>query len=185
MRGHRVTLHGSRPTLAAVGVAAVVVAIAGFALTGARDGGTSARNERAKVLEVLSAGRSALLADNGARACALLSNHGHRQALQFRLYYVIPGTSTPRDSRRGVPRTCPEIVAFIWHDDHQPYVSPVWLPVLRRDQFRIRRVTSTRAVVDLVERGQAQGTRPAVTIVLAKVAGAWKVDDANIVPVGD
>jgi len=172
------------PIIAAIGAGALVVAVIGLGFTGARNGRKSAENERAKVLQVLNIGRSALLADNGARACALLSSHGYRQALQFRLYYVIPGTSVPR-SRRGVPRSCPEIVAFIWQDDHQPYVSPVWLPTLRSDHFRIRQISTTSAVVDLLAPGQAVGTRPAATISLARVDGEWKVDDANIVPVGD
>ncbi len=185
MRGHRGELRPSRPALAAAGLAAVVAGISGLVFSGARDDRASARTERTRLLTVLRAGRTALLADDGPRACALLSDHGRRQALQFRLYYLIDGSNTPRDRRRGIPSTCPEVVEFLWQDDHQPYVSPSWLPALRADDFRIREITSTRAVVDLVAPGQAVGTRPAATIDLAKTGSNWKVDDANIVPEGD
>jgi hypothetical protein len=111
--------------------AASVVALAGLGGcgSGARDAPETDRDERAAVLEVMGAARSALLAGDGEGACRLLTRHGRQRALGFQVDYVPPGTPIPT-KRRGLPQTCEQMVRAQWRAEHLPRIDPSWTPDL-------------------------------------------------------
>ena len=137
-----------------------------------------AGDDRAAVLRVVAQGRAALLHDDAAAACRLLTPHGRRRVLGFQTDFLPEGAPVP-SRRRGVPRTCEQLAHAEFESDHQADVDPSWTPDLRRARFQVVSLRSGRAHVRVRTPG------PAVELRLVKTPDGWRIDDSDVVPSGD
>jgi hypothetical protein len=162
--------------------AALVIAMAGLGGCGsaARDASEAARDERAAVLRVMGAARGALLAADGEGACRLLTRHGHQRVLGFQVDFLPAGTPVPA-KRRGVPRTCEQMVRAQWRAEHLADVDPSWTPDLKSAEFEVVSLNGDNARVRLKVPG-AYG--PTVNFSLLNTAQGWRIDDSDAVPSG-
>jgi hypothetical protein len=162
--------------------AALVIAMAGLAGCGsdASDAPETGRDERAAVLRVMGTARNALLAGDGDGACRLLTRHAQQRVLGFQVDFLPTGTPVPT-MRRGVPRTCEQMVRAQWRVEHLPDVDPSWTPDLKAAEFGVVSLSGDNARVRLTVPG-AYG--PTVDFSLLKTAQGWRIDDSDAVPSG-
>jgi hypothetical protein len=131
---------------------------------------TSAADERPSVLRLMERARSALLGNRAHEACSLLTRHGRRQALGFRV-----------DFNRGLPRTCVAMVKREWKEAHIPRVNVSWPSDLRHSSFTVVRLHGAAASVRLRVR---KPYGPRVHFRLRKTSEGWRIDDSDAVPQG-
>lgn len=124
-------------------------------------------------------GRAALLAGDGRRACALLTRHGRRRALEFRVDYDHGGAIRSDDPR--LPQTCEAIVRRKYADAKRAGGDDDWTSDLRRSRFEAVRVRGARATVRL---RVLNPYGPRVRFSLARTAQGWRIDDSDAVPSG-
>jgi hypothetical protein len=138
-------------------------------------GGAPRDDDRASVLRVVAQGRTALLHDDAAAACRLLTPHARRRVLGFQGDFRPEGSSR----RRGVPRTCEQIAHAEFESDHQANVDPSWTPDVRRARFEVVSLRSDRARI------RVHTPAPPVDLELVKTPDGWRIDDSDVVPSGD
>jgi hypothetical protein len=164
----------------AAALAFALPAVAGCGASADGAPATRSAGERAAVLRVVEAGRRALLAGDGERACRLLTPRGRRRALAFQVDFVPEGTPIPT-KRRGVPQTCEQIVRAEHKAEHDENVDPSWTPDLRAAEFHVVSMRGTRARVRL-EVPEAYG--PTVSFTLVRTSRGWRIDDSDAIPSG-
>jgi hypothetical protein len=161
------------------GYAALVACLAAAALVAGCGGGSSAEAKR-HVRAVAERARADLLAGRSKDFCGLLTAHGRRRALGFKVDFDDEG-SIPPDSPR-LPQTCEQIVnrelaMYSNPDIHQ--LTP--LDDLKRVRIRIVDVNDSSARVELVPPGSGS---PSATAQVVKTDSGWRIDDSNVVPNG-
>jgi hypothetical protein len=161
---------------------AMVIGLAAWGGCGstANDAAERGEDQRGAVLRVMEAGRTALLAGDGQTACRLLTTHGRTRALGFQVDFAPTGTPVPT-KRRGVPRTCEQIVRAESKREHLPDVNPSWTPDLKAAKFAVVSINKDTAQVRLEVPG-AYG--PTIEFSLSKTAHGWRIDDSDAVPTG-
>lgn len=162
------------------GIPAFVLAVL-TALAGCGSISACGRDQDARpILNVMRAGRLALLRGDGRAACSLLTPRGRQRVLGFQVDYLPEGAPVP-SNRRGVPHTCEQIVRRQWRDEHRRDAGQSWIPDLKRARFRVLSIAGARAKVELyvpVPNG------PKVLFRLRQIGGRWRVDDSPAVPSG-
>ena len=161
---------------------ATVIGLAAWGGCGstANDAAEPGDDERSAVLQVMEAGRTALLAGDGQAACRLLTTDGRTRALGFQVDFAPTGTPVPT-TRRGVPQTCEQIVRAESKREHLPDVGPSWTPDLKAAKFHVVSINHDTARVRLEVPG-AYG--PTIEFSLRKMAHGWRIDDSDAVPAG-
>lgn len=141
---------------------------------------SSAGDDRSAIQRVLEDARGALLRNDGHAVCNLLTVHGRRRSLGYQVDYAPVGTRVPT-TRRGVPRTCEDLVDREWRAEHRANVDQSWIPDLRRTKFVLVKLGRSHARVEL--RGPGPSIPPQ-TLTLVKTSVGWRVDDFSAVPSG-
>ena len=128
-------------------------------------------DDDAAVLDVMEAGRSALLAGDAEAACALLTSHARDRAPAFL-----------SSGETDVPHTCEEVLRALWEEEHRPDATPTWSRDLAAARFTVTALGQGKARVRLtvpVEYG------PVIRFSLRKEGSEWRIDDSDAVPSGD
>ena len=133
--------------------------------------GCGPADERAAVLDVMEAGRSALLAGDADAACALLTSHARDRAPAFI-------SSDPAEAAQS----CEAVLRAVWEEEHRPDATPTWSRDLEAARFTVARLGEQTARVRL-EVPVAYG--PVIRFSLRKEGSEWRIDDSDAVPSGD
>lgn len=157
-------------------VAVLVTAAAFLAGCGGGSTGDAQRDVRA----VAERARADLLAGRSRDFCGLLTSHGRRRALGFKVDFDEEG-SIPADSPR-LPQTCEQIVDRELAMLDNPASGQLSLRHdLRHVRVQVADVGDSSARVELVPRG---GGSPSATARAVKTDAGWRIDDSNVVPNG-
>jgi hypothetical protein len=170
----------------------LIIAVAGVGACGqdsressggeAPPGGSDERaaDDRAAVLDVMDAARSAVLAGDAETACGLLTPHARDRVLGFQVDFLPTGSPIP-SKRPGVPQTCEQMMRAQLQDDRGPDVAPSWSRDLEAAEFEVTAQAGDEARVRL-KVPEAYG--PSVKFRLIRTVHGWRIDDSDAVPSG-
>ena len=154
-------------------------AMVGVAFVGLQFGGCDGTStDRDAVIQVVEAGRAALLEGHVERACGLLTDEGRRRALEYRVDFdqTPRGSLAPDDPR--VPQTCEEIVRREAAAARLP--STTWDEALRTATFDVVTLSGREAEVAL----RFPTPQVDVRIDLTLTEDGWRIDDSSAIPSG-